>query len=120
MLALELLNPLFGFWHALSEGLIVAFSVAGAGMLQHYSSRMASDIYLCQDGKHVKINFMNAFFPTHTEKLRILNFCYLQESRILNVSVASYEQKRSIYINLGRNAFVEEEYKNILERVFTG
>ena len=33
LLALELLNPLFGFWHALSEGLVVTFSIAGAGML---------------------------------------------------------------------------------------
>ena len=77
LLALELLNPLFGFWHALSEGLIVSFSIAGAAMLQHYSSRMVSNLYIYPDGKHIKVNFMNAFFPTRTEKLRILNFGYL-------------------------------------------
>ena len=81
---------------------------------------MASDIYLCPDGKHRKVDYFNAFFPVKSEKMRILNFGYMQESRILNVHVASYEQKKSIYINLSRNAFIEEEYKTILERVFTG
>ena len=46
---------------------------------------MASDIYLCPDGKHVKVDYFNAFFPAKSEKMRILNFGYMQESRILNV-----------------------------------
>ena len=81
----------FGFWHSLSEGVIVLFSLVGARMLHHYSSRMVADMYLYEDGKHVHINYMNAFFMPKNEKMRILNFGYLQDSRIYNVSVASYE-----------------------------
>ena len=63
---------------------------------------------------------MNAFFLPKNEKLRILNFGYLQESRVLNVSVASYEQKRQVYINLDRNSFTEPEFRTIMEKIFTG
>jgi hypothetical protein len=85
LLALEILNPFFGFWHGLSQSLIVLFSLIGSRMLHHYSSRMVSDMWLLEDGKNVHIDFMNAFFNPKSETMRILNFGYLQDSRILNV-----------------------------------
>ena len=54
-------------------------------MLHHYSSKMVSDMWLLEDGKNVHIDFMNAFFNPKSETMRILNFGYMQESRILNV-----------------------------------
>jgi len=54
-------------------------------MLHHYSSRMVSDMWLNEDGKTVHIDYMNAFFNSKSETMKIINFGYLQESRILNV-----------------------------------
>jgi hypothetical protein len=77
LLALEILNPFFGFWHGFSQSLIVLFSLIGSRMLHHYSSRMVSDIWLLEDGKNVHVHFMNAFFTPKSETFKILNFGYL-------------------------------------------
>jgi len=120
LLALELLNPFFGFWHGLSEGLIVLGSLIGSRFLHHYSSRMVNDLWIYGDGKHVEIQFMNAFFLPRTEKMRILNFGYLAESRIHNLDCATYQQERTVYINLDRNAFHHQEHQEVLKRMFSG
>ena len=54
-------------------------------MLHHYSTRMVNNIWLMEDGKHIEVEFMNAWFLQKTEKFRILNFGYIAESRVLNV-----------------------------------
>ena len=67
----------FGWWHGMAESLIVLGSIGGAGMLNYYSTRMINDLWVHSDGKHVEIQFMNAFFMPKTKKFRILNFGYL-------------------------------------------
>lgn len=61
LLALELMNPFFGYWHGLSESLIIIFSLTGARMLHHYSTRMANNIWLHEDGKHIEVEFLSAW-----------------------------------------------------------
>ena len=61
LLALELMNPFFGYWHGLSESLIIIFSLTGARMLHHYSTRMCNNIWLYEDGKHIEVEFLNAW-----------------------------------------------------------
>lgn len=65
LLALELINPFFGYWHGVSQSLIVIFSLTGARMLHHYSTRMVNDIWLLEDGKHIEIEFMNAWMVSY-------------------------------------------------------
>ena len=62
LLVLEVINPFFGFWHSFSESMMILFSVSGSSLLQYYSKRMINDIWLEQDGSHVEVQFMNAFF----------------------------------------------------------
>jgi len=100
LLALELMNPFFGYWHGVSESLIIIFSLTGARMLHHYSTRMVNNMWLLEDGKHIEVEFMNAFMMQQTEKMRILNFGYMAESRVLNVQSVTYKQTENIYINL--------------------
>ena len=90
LFALELMNPFFGFWHALSEGMICILALVSARFLHHYSTRMVNNLWLLSDGRNIEIDFMNAFFEPTSEKLRIMNFGYLQESRIYNISCATY------------------------------
>ena len=66
LLALELMNPLFGYWHALSESLIIIFSLTGARMLHHYSTRMVHNIWLLPDGRTIEVEFMSAFLTPKT------------------------------------------------------
>lgn len=80
----------FGFWHSLSEGLIILGSFIGSGFLNYYSTRMINDIWIYGDGKHIEVAFMNAFFLPKAEKMRILNFGYKQESRIHNLDCVTY------------------------------
>ena len=106
LLALELMNPFFGYWHGLSESLIIIFSLTGARALHHYSTRMVNNLWLLPDGKHIEIEFMSAFMTPKTEKMRIMNFGYLADSRFLNVKSVSYQSGlRHIYINMNRNVF---------------
>ena len=74
--------------------MIVIFSLTGARMLHFYSTRMINNMWLHQDGKFVDIEFMNAFGLLKTEKMRIMNFGYRQESRILNVDAVQYQSSR--------------------------
>ena len=90
LLALEAMNPFFGYWHGVSESLIIVFSLTGARMLHHYSTRMINNMWLLPDGKRVEIEFMSAFLMPKTEILNILNFGYLEESRLLNVKAVTY------------------------------
>ena len=106
LLALELMNPFFGYWHGLSESLIIIFSLTGARALHHYSTNMVNNLWLLPDGKHIEIEFMSAFMTPKTEKMRIMNFGYMADSRLLNVKAVSYQSGlRTIYINLNRNVF---------------
>ena len=100
--------------------MIIGFSLIGARMLHYYSTRMVNDLWLHQDGKHVDIAFMSAWGIPKTEKMRILNFGYMQESRLLNVDVATYQQLRSVYINVDRNAFHHPEHNEIIKRLMSG
>ena len=54
-----------------------------------------------------------------TERMRIMNFGYPEDSRLLNVIVASYQQ-RKVYINLERNSFANPEYNNMIENILIG
>ena len=105
LLALEMMNPFFGYWHGVSESLIIGFSLIGARMLHYYSTRMINNMWLLPDGKRVEVEFMSAFMMPKTETLNILNFGYLEESRLLNVKVATYQTNRKVYVSLGRNVF---------------
>lgn len=67
LLALEVMNPFFGYWHAFSEAMLVAMSLVGANALHYYSVRMVNDLWICADGKNIEISFMNAFFLPKTE-----------------------------------------------------
>ena len=53
--------------------------------LSTYNPEFQFNTWLIAIAKNVHIDFMNAFFNPKSETMRILNFGYLQESRILNV-----------------------------------
>ena len=63
---------------------------------------------------------MNAFGLPKTEKMRIMNFGYRQESRILNVDAVQYQSDRHVYINLNRNVFLHTEMNEMLKRILSG
>jgi hypothetical protein len=79
------MNPFFGYWHGISESMIVMFSMIGGVMLHNYSVRMINNIWLLPDGKSIEIQFMNAFMIPKTKQFKIMNFGYIKESRLLNV-----------------------------------
>lgn len=92
-------------------------------MLHYYSTRMINNIWLLEDGKHVEIEFMDAFFVNKTEKFRILNFGSLEPSRLLNVDMATHEMNRKVYVNKTRNLYsvsLNPEYQVILEKILRG
>ena len=62
LLALEIMNPFFGYWHGISEAMIILFSLVSGRGLHHYSTRMINDLWVYADGKHVEVAFMNAYF----------------------------------------------------------
>ena len=120
LLGFEIVNPFFGWWHGLSNSFMVIVGLIGSRMLHHYSTRMVNNLWILQDGKHIEVQFMNAFFLPKTEKFRIMNFGYLQESRLNNTMVSTYQQDRSLYINFNRNAFHHLEHTAIIKKVMTG
>ena len=89
-------------------------------MLHFYSTRMVNNLWLLDDGSNVEVEFMNAFGLPKTEKMRIINFGYRQESRLLNVDAVKYKSDRHIYINQSRNVFVHQEMNEVLNRVLKG
>ena len=91
LLAMEVMSPLFGYWHGISESLMIGMSLIGSYALNYYSSRMINDVWLMEDGTTVEIAFMNAFFIPKTQKYRIINFGYLKESRLYKVETATYQ-----------------------------
>ena len=52
--------------------------------------------------------------------MRIMNFGYAKETRLLNVKSVKYKVEENIYINIDRNAYIHPEYREILDRVLTG
>jgi len=90
LLALELMSPFFGYWHAVSEALIVIFSMTGARFLHYYSTRMVHNLYLLPDGKQIEVEYFSAFGKPKKERMRIINFGYMEESRFLNLKKVSY------------------------------
>ena len=101
--AFEFMNPFFGYWHSLSNILIIIFSGTGARALHHYSTRTVHNIWLLPDGKHIEVEFFSAFLNPKTEKMKILNFGYMEPSRFLNTDKVSYKSGQvDIYINMSR------------------
>ena len=84
------MNPFFGYWHALSEGMMCCLSIGGMFLLHHYSTRMIKDLWIYKNGEHIEVDFMSAFFNPKSEKMRIINFGYMTESRIYNIHHISY------------------------------
>ena len=120
LLAAEVMSPLFGYWHGISEAMLIGMSLIGSYALNYYSTRMVNDLWLFDDGKTVEIEFMNAFFPPKRETYRIINFGYLQESRLYKVDTATYQQTSSVFVNQERNAFIDPEHNEVLRRILSG
>ena len=76
LLILELTSPFFGYWHGLSLLATVLLNLLGSRMLNYYSTRMINSVWLLRDGKHVEVEFMNAFFLPTTKQFAIRNFGY--------------------------------------------
>ena len=83
--------------------LVIIFSGTGARALHHYSTRTINNIWLHSDGKHIDVEFFSAFSNPKTEKMKIMNFGYMEDSRFLNTQKVSYQSgQRNVYINLTR------------------
>ena len=63
---------------------------------------------------------MNAFFAEKTETYQIRGFGYLEPSRVWNVDTFTYQQRDQLYINRSRNVFVEENYREMVDKVIGG
>ena len=122
LLTAEMISPLFGYWHAISESLTIGLNLIGSSMLHYYSTRMVNNIWILEDGRSVEVEFMDAFFVNKTQTFRILNFGSLEPSRLLNVDVATHED-RKVYVNIPRNLYsvsLNPEYQVVLEKVLRG
>ena len=63
---------------------------------------------------------MNAFFAEKTETYAIQGFGYLEPSRVWNVDTFTYQQRDQLYINRSRNVFVNDDYKEMVDKVIGG
>ena len=115
LLSLEMMNPFFGYWHGVSEAMIVIFSLAGARALHHYSVRMIHNIWLLPDNKSVEVEFFGAFTMPKSEVMQIKNFGHVQESRFHNVQSVTYQNSRSLFIHTERNMFDDDTNKQLLD-----
>ena len=52
----------FGYWHGMSLMVTVMLNFLGSRMLHYYSTRTINNLWLLKDGRHVEVEFMNAFF----------------------------------------------------------
>lgn len=120
LLILEVVSPFFGYWHGISLLTIVLINLGGARMLNHYSTRMINNLWLLKDGKTVEVQYMNAFFLPKSEKLAIRNFGYWAPSRVYNVSLFTYQQTQTLYMNLGRNVYKDPEYTEVIKQLVQG
>ena len=103
---------------------------------------MVNSLWLATNGSQVEIEFMNAFFVSNsiivvshvlilliisfvsqsekTETLDIRSFGYLQPSRVYNVDNFRYQQTRDLYINLERNMYHDEDYREAIKALLSG
>lgn len=90
LLVLEITSPFFGYWHGISLLTTVLLNLLGSRMLHYYSTRMINNMWVLQGGKHVEVEFMNAFFMPVTRRFSIRNLGYLAPSRVFNVNHFTY------------------------------
>ena len=86
LLIAEVMNPFFGYYHSLSLVVTVMASLIGSRMLDYYSTKMVSNIWLHRDGRTIEVDFMNAFFLPKSGKFMIRNFGNYQPSRLWNIN----------------------------------
>ena len=111
----------FGYWHGVSLLATVLFNLLGTRMLHYYSSRMVNNIYLFKDGKHVEIEFMNAFMMPESRKYPVRDFGYMQPSRLFNVHMLTHKQKETLFINMSRNMYANKpEWNDLVSAIFRG
>lgn len=63
---------------------------------------------------------MNAFFLPKSETLKIRNFGYWAPSRVYNVNLFTYQQKKTLYINMSRNIYKDPEYAQVISQMVQG
>ncbi|CAI2381021.1 unnamed protein product [Moneuplotes crassus] len=120
LLALELASPFFGYWHGVSLCLGISASFLYGGMLHYYSTRIIKNIYLKNDGEHVRVTYFNAFFMQKEKTMKIVDMGYLEPSRIYNLYLAKHKAEEKMYINFTKNMHKHPEYRAMLEKVFSG
>jgi hypothetical protein len=117
LLILEVTSPFFGYFHGMSLLTTVLLNLLGSRMLNHYSTRMVNSMWLMRDGKHVEVEFMNAFFLPQTKKYAIRNFGYYEPSRLFNVNTFSFQQTEKLYINPSRNVYQDENHQEMIRNI---